>query len=49
MVHDLFISIQLVRIFSSMYMYHEREVKLDKSAIRLKYSMDAERICKFSK
>ena len=46
-MHDLFISIQLVRIFSSMV--QEGEVKLEKSAITLKHAMDAERLCKFSK
>ena len=35
LVHDVFISIQLVQIFSSML--QEGEVKLEKSAIALKY------------
>ena len=42
LVHDLFIGIHLVRIFSSML--QEGEVNLEKSAITLKYAMDAERI-----
>ena len=42
LVHDRFISIQFVRFCSSML--HEGEVKLIKSAITLKYAMDAERI-----
>ena len=47
LVYGLFIGIQLVRIFSSML--QKGEVNLEKSAITLKYAMDAERICKFSK
>ena len=42
LVHDLFISIQLVRIFSSML--QGGEVNLEKSVITVKYAMDAERI-----
>ena len=42
LVYDLFISIQLVRIFSSML--QEGEVNLEKPAITLNYAMDAERI-----
>ena len=45
LVYDLFIGIQLVRIFSSML--QQGEVNLEKSAITLKYAMDAKRICKF--
>ena len=41
-MHDQFISIQLVRIFSSML--EQGEVNLEKSAITLKYAMEAERI-----
>ena len=44
LVYDLFIGIQLVRIFSSML--QQGEVNLEKSAITLKYAMDAERIYK---
>ena len=47
LVHDLFISIQLVRIFCSML--QQEEVNLEKLAITLKYAMDAQRICEFSK
>ena len=47
LVHDQLICIQLVRIFSSIV--QEGEVKLEKWAITLRYAMDAERICKFSK
>ena len=47
LVYGLFIGIQLVRIFSSML--QKGEVNLEKSAITLKYTMDAERICTFSK
>ena len=42
LVHDLFISIQLVRNFSAML--QEGNVKFEKSAITLKYAMDSERI-----
>ena len=42
LVHYLFISIQLVRIFSSIL--QEEEVKPKNSAITLKYAIDAERI-----
>ena len=42
LVYGLFIGIQLVRIFSSML--QKGEVNLEKSAITLKYAMDAERI-----
>ena len=41
-VYDLFISIQLIQSFSSML--QERKDKLEKSAIKLKYDMNAERI-----
>ena len=47
LVHDLCIIILLVRIFSSML--QEGEVNLEKSVITLKYAMDAERVCAFSK
>ena len=47
LVHGLFISIQIVRIFSPML--KEGEVKLEKSAITIKYVMGAEKIRKFSK
>ena len=42
LMHDLFISIQLVRIFSSVP--QQGEENLEKSVITLKYAMDAERI-----
>ena len=42
LVHDLLISIQLFRIFSSML--HKEGDKFEKSAITLKYAMDADRI-----
>ena len=46
LVYGLFIGIQLVRIFSSML--QKGEVNLEKSAITLKYAMDAERIFSMS-
>ena len=42
LAHDLFISIQLARMFYSML--QEGEVKLEKSAFTLKYVIDAVRI-----
>ena len=45
-MYDLIIGILLVRIFSSML--QEGEINLEKSAITLKYAMDAERIYSFT-
>ena len=42
LVLDLFISVQVVQIFSSVL--QKGEVKLEKSAITLKYAIDAEKI-----